>query len=482
MTDTIDITPEANLPKTLWKTWHKLEEALAELIDNSIDAMIDNEVKIDITVTNDEVRISDNWSWMDLNWLKNALTLWHSEKEGKLWKYGLWLKTSCFAMWDCFEIVTKKEWDEFEYSVIFDAEELANRKEWTLPYEKRKANVNDHYTFITINNLKIKNPLKKMDDVIDELQMRFSNFLEDKKDNILIKINDQKLEVVEIEVIKDPEIYTKIDEDTNYWRITWWASLMPKGSQSWWKYWLHCYWNGRLIKQFNKIWFKSHPTFAHLFGKINLDFVDVQHDKKDFITDSPEYKEAEEILGIKLKPLLRKSANFDKLEWWKGWKKPIKKIKGISEALQQAVTKWLKNNKISCSLPWTKDIYVWDASKITEEVKDVLKNWKKSETIYSIELSHWEKINFSFEFKPLWDWANYLVYDYNPEGNYLRIFSNSDSTIFNACEDISFLSALHAAEWLARFILKSWNKANIMDEYFKLFTLILEQTCSIYKK
>ncbi|MBR7037458.1 hypothetical protein IKI14_06575 [bacterium] len=55
-----------------------------------------------------------------------------------------------------------------------------------------------------------------MDDVIDELQMRFSNFLEDKKDNILIKINDQKLEVVEIEVIKDPEIYTKIDEDTNY--------------------------------------------------------------------------------------------------------------------------------------------------------------------------------------------------------------------------------------------------------------------------
>ena len=316
MTTTIDIIPQdINFLLPLTPSRYSIEDALAELIHNSINARTDEWIEIDISITIDKIIISDDWSWMDLEWLKKALTLWHSEKQWKLWKYWLWLKTSCFAMWNSFEIVTKKKWDEYEYRAIFDSKELANRKEWKLPYERRNADVDEHYTYITIDNLKIKNPLKKIDEVIDELQMRFSNFLEDKKENIAININGNKLEIIEIQVMPEHTIIfdDKKEANTNYWKITWWASLMPKGSQAWWKYGLHCYWNGRLIKQFNKIWFKPHATYAHVFGKINLDFVEVQYDKKDFITDSPEYREAEETMAILLKPLLKKSANFNKL-------------------------------------------------------------------------------------------------------------------------------------------------------------------------
>ena len=478
MTNYIDITPETNLPEIISKTGHKLQEALAELIDNSIDAMTDEGLIVNITINNDEIRIHDNWTWMDLEWLKNALTLWHSEKVWKLWRYGLWLKTSCFAMWHVFEIATKKAWEEYEYRVVFNSKELSASKEWKLEYEENRVNIDDHYTDIIINDLKIKNPLKKIDEVINELEMRFSNFIwDDKKDNISIYICWRKLEDVKIEIMDQYKI--EINEETNFWTIKWWASLMPKWKQSWWFYWIHCYSNWRLIKPFNKIWFKSHAEYARIFWEIDLDFVELQHDKKDFITDSPEYMEVEERMSHVLKPLLSASRAYRSKD---NNPSPINEPK-VTKKFWTDIQKWLSKVKdINYSKQTSREVFVWeDVTKVTDEVKNALKT-EDNNNIYTIEILNWEKINFSYWFKPLWKNANYLIYDYNPENNCLRIFSNSDSVIFSACKDSDYLSAIHVAEWLSRFILSWWNKKNDLNAYFELYSLILEQTCAILKK
>lgn len=478
-TDILDITPKTTLPGRI--STHNLHDALAELVDNSIDAMANDKVKIEITIDNDEIIIIDNWIWMDKDWLKKALTLWYSEKRWQLWKYWMWLKTSCFTMWHVFEITTKKAWEDYEYRVTFNSKELEKRWEWKLECESNRKNKDLHYTHIVITDLKIKNPLTKLDEVKEELKIRFTNFLSNDKKKIQIIINDQELEEVEFDVLKDPDIYTKINEDTNYWTITWWVSLMPKWKNSWSKYWIHCYWNGRLIKKYNKIWFPSHSNYSHLFWIINLDFVDVQNNKKDFITDSPEYLEVEARMSRILRPLLNKSANFANLFWWpKTLPESKPKTKWLWDAFKKAAKKVKEKNDIVLSE--TDYVYVWNwVSKMTKEVIEAIKVKDDINDIYSIDTSNWENLNFSYWFKQLWKDANYLICIYNSKDKCLRIYSNSDSVVFNACKDSKFICALHAAEWLSRYILNTWNKKNDLESYFEIYSVILEQTCAIFK-
>ena len=281
--------------------WSSLEKSLTELIDNSINSRTEEWVIIDIVITDDVVRISDNWNWMDLEWLKKALTLWHSEKQSR--KIKSWLVMACLLLWKKYEIVTKKQWDEYEYSVVFDAEELVTKNGFDFVYNTKKVRNDEHYTYTLVHDLRTKDPLKKINKLVHNLEVKFSPYIENENDNIEISINNTKLESVEVKII--PELMLWIDTETSYWKINWWVSYAIN-----WKsdYWIHCYKNKKLIRPFNKIWFKPHPSLHRLYWKINMDFVPLNQDKTDFIIDSPEYIFVEKYMSHKLKYLIDECA------------------------------------------------------------------------------------------------------------------------------------------------------------------------------
>ena len=97
----IDITPDKSLIKKLGLVGYRTEQAVAELIDNSINARLGGTERIDVCLDFKlgQITVSDNGSGMDLDGLRNALTIARETKgDGKLGQFGLGLKSACSSL------------------------------------------------------------------------------------------------------------------------------------------------------------------------------------------------------------------------------------------------------------------------------------------------------------------------------------------------------------------------------------------------
>ncbi len=104
----IDITPRKRLMSAFKYSGYSTVEAIAELIDNSLDARFGEEPqKIIIDITPEHITVRDTGKAMDETGLGNSIRLGFSEKEGQHGKHGLGLKTASLSLGDKFTIQTK---------------------------------------------------------------------------------------------------------------------------------------------------------------------------------------------------------------------------------------------------------------------------------------------------------------------------------------------------------------------------------------
>lgn len=295
----VDITPDKTLIQKLGLIGYRTEQAIAELIDNSIDARIEKTpetIEVILNFENRLITVRDNGIGMDKDDLTNAMTIAKGTKtDGKLGKFGIGMKSACSALGKHFIIITSKKDSKKEYSVEYDEDEwLTNNsltwKNFRIIEREHEKGKEWHGTSIVISKLKVPLYPNQISNFNESFGIRYAPYILD--DQIQLKINTTICKPQEPEVVEGTRKnihITLLDGSI----IKGYVALLKKRSIRG-HYGIHLFKNGRLIKAYEKFGFKPHPEIAKIIGKLDLDHVPVNFHKSAFIEDSPEYDAAEQ--------------------------------------------------------------------------------------------------------------------------------------------------------------------------------------------
>src|SRR5665647_3562020 len=115
-TEIIDVTPDQTLMPKLGKSGYSIPQAIAELLDNAIDARIEGELlHIAVTLKAGEFIVADDGMGMDREGITNSMILGRSSKRDMLGEFGLGLKTACTSLGKSFSVASSKLSQPFEY-------------------------------------------------------------------------------------------------------------------------------------------------------------------------------------------------------------------------------------------------------------------------------------------------------------------------------------------------------------------------------
>jgi len=296
-TKDIDITPDKSLIKKLGLTGYRTEQAIAELIDNSIDARISGKIEhVDVRLDFDrkQISVTDNGTGMNLGDLQNALTIAkETKKEGeKLGQFGLGLKSACSNLGKAFTLISTKPDSNLEYTAKYDEEQWLNdkSKNWTnFEIEESEKKHRWNGTIILISKLKIPLYPNQLSNFKKRFGIRYGPYLKNRQ--IRITINSRECKPIEPELEEGTKRKISIQLPSGN-TIKGWVGLLEKRSIKG-DYGIHLIRKGRLIKAYDKFGIRQHPEVAKIVGELSLDHVPVNFHKTGFFEDSLEYKEAE---------------------------------------------------------------------------------------------------------------------------------------------------------------------------------------------
>lgn len=320
-THTYDITPDKSLVKKLGMAGYRTVQALAELVDNSIDARIPDKLQkivVRLDFKGMRIMVEDNGAGMDVRELTDAMTI-AKETQGssneRLGQFGIGMKSACSALGRRFEITTSKG-DGAEYHTKYDEKEwLSDEKQgrWNLgitaTVDENEGEGEDgrwHGTKITISNLSVPLYPNQVSILKENFGIRYSPYLE--SGQIALSVNTVHCRPAEQDIESGSMIKLIIPLDFGV-EITGHLALLKKRSIKG-NYGIHLFWKGRLIKAFAKFGFRAHPENAKIVGSINLDHVPVNYTKSGFLEESGEYLDAVKRLAAseQLRTMLRRSA------------------------------------------------------------------------------------------------------------------------------------------------------------------------------
>jgi hypothetical protein len=291
------------MPK-IGQTGYSVSQAIAELVDNSIDARYEDRLlTVEIRFRQDDgaIEVSDDGTGMNEESAANSMRLAHSSKVDKLGEFGLGLKTAATSLGKRFEIATKRKGEHEEYALDYDEDKWLKSGDWT-KHEMTVRKVGDQQrsgTCVKISGLRFSIYPNLPGNVRKDLSARFAPYIENGE--VQIKINTKWCEPEPLDLKE--EYYTpdgkqpfrfKLESGNEVWG---WRGLLKKGSDKG-EYGFRVFRRGRLILQFAKLGFNAHPEARQIVGEIHLDHVPVTHNKREFIEESPLYQEINREDGI----------------------------------------------------------------------------------------------------------------------------------------------------------------------------------------
>jgi len=302
-TKEINILPDRSLMPKIGQTGYSVLQAISELVDNSIDAREDGKVlTVEIFFDSDKgiVEVSDDGVGMDEQTAANSMKLAHSAKKNKLGEFGLGLKTAATSLGKNFQIATTQKGSDEKYIMEYDEEKWLKSGDWTKHEMKIKSGVDKRRsgTTIRIRDLHFKHYGNLPGNIRKDLATRFAPFIENGE--VKIKVNTKWCEPESLDLKTEyyppdgKELFRrKLESGNEVWG---WRGLLKKGSIN--EYGFRVFRRGRLIMQFAKLGFNPHPEARQIVGEIHLDHVPVTHNKREFIEESPLYKEINNEEGI----------------------------------------------------------------------------------------------------------------------------------------------------------------------------------------
>lgn len=296
-TKEINILPDRSLMPKIGQTGYSVSQAIAELVDNSIDAGKEDTVltvEIFFDADNSIVKISDDGIGMDESTAANSIKLAYSTKKNKLGEFGLGLKTAATSLGKQFQIRTTQVGKDEEFILEYDEDKWLKSGDWTKHEMKIKSGVDREKsgTTIFIKDLHFSIYPNLAGNVRKDLAGRFAPFIENGQ--VMIRVNSKWCEPEPLELQTDycqPDGKERFDFLLESGNKVWgWRGLLKKGSDKG-NYGFRVFRRGRLIMQHAKIGFNPHPEARQITGEIHLDHVPVTHNKREFIQESPLWQE-----------------------------------------------------------------------------------------------------------------------------------------------------------------------------------------------
>lgn len=285
-TEFIDITPHKSIMEKIAKTGYRIEDAIAELIDNSIDARNDEVLNIRINILKDFISVEDNGAGMNKETASNSIKLGFSSKKEKLGEFGLGLKTSALSLGNKFTIMTSQKEDDSFYEIVYDLNEWLKTGDWkNHPILIKEKNSFKNGTKIIIEKLKISFNTEGIEKLIKNISARFSPFI--RSNEISIYVNNIKCVPEEIKLTKEGK--KEFDLDLGDVRAKGWFGFKIADQMKNY-YGFSTFRRNRLITIFDKIGISENQRAKQIVGEIHIEGVPVTHDKKDWIRESDEFK------------------------------------------------------------------------------------------------------------------------------------------------------------------------------------------------
>ncbi|HED37566.1 MAG TPA: hypothetical protein ENI76_04875, partial [Ignavibacteria bacterium] len=288
----IDITPDRSIFDKLSNSGYAFEEAVAELIDNAIDAQDScQELIVQIILRKASVKINDNANGMDYDTISNLMKLGYSSKHfNKLGFFGLGFKTSCLSIGKKIKVESvnhKKK--NYKYSFLFDIDDFVKNGTWNkFPILEEVGNSEfNSGTNITISRLKIKINSKKIKELEAHIALRYSLFLKNKR--VSIFVGDKLIGPTDIGIHSEEKIPISITLSNKH-VITGWYGYRIGGNN---RYGFNTFRRGRLITLYDKIGLSKEQKIKQIVGELHLDFVPVSHNKRNWIKESKEWIQSE---------------------------------------------------------------------------------------------------------------------------------------------------------------------------------------------
>ena len=176
-TENFDITPDKSIYHKLGESNYSIPDALAELVDNSIDATNENDVEITIVLdkSKQQIIISDNGKGMDKEMASKSIVWAHSKKHDALGEFGLGMKSACMSLGGAFHLETTQAGINEGFSFTYDQDEFVNQGDWEhFPIEITTSANSQQGTVITIIKLKVKLYAKRVTRLQNEMSNRYS--------------------------------------------------------------------------------------------------------------------------------------------------------------------------------------------------------------------------------------------------------------------------------------------------------------------
>ncbi|MCE2498109.1 MAG: ATP-binding protein [Nitrosopumilaceae archaeon] len=292
----VDITPDKSLIKKLGLVGYRTEQAIAELIDNSIDARIGGRtehVHVGLDFGRRQITVTDDGRGMDLGELKDALTVAKETKDEEgdgLGQFGLGMKSACSSLGKSFTVTTTKQGRQPTFTARYDEDQWLGdgSRDWSNFEIEEAEEGSKHGTRITISNLKVPLYPNQLSNFRRRFGIRYGPYL--KNGQIRISVGSRDCEAVEPELEEGTRRSVDIKLSSGRKMVGWIGLLKRRSIKG--DYGIHIYRRGRLIRAFDKFGIRRHPEVAKIIGKISLDHVPVNFHKTGFLEDSLEYKEA----------------------------------------------------------------------------------------------------------------------------------------------------------------------------------------------
>lgn len=450
-----DITPDPSLLEDIGMASFRTDEAIAELVANSMDAKIvrdeksleEGPIRVEVKLMANEIQILDDGKGMDEQELADALRLAFKKNPlegaspGKKSEWGLGLKTASASLGRYWSVTTRPVKGDSEYFVEVDLESWKSRAgernpKWRIRIVPSKRTTTgplgtcSHGTAITIKMLREPNPAPGP--IIQHLSRAYKPHL---MIGDRIFVGDVECVPPELRLIENSRVELNVQCGANV--ITGWVGLdtLTHNDDA---YGINIYRNRQLVDAWNKDWFRAHLMTSRIMGEVNLDFVKGNFHKKGFAKSTPEWQQASWVMREALKPVVRAATaasrgRNDRTRWARA-----------TQALQNAMGKTGDRSLVSVlagDAPPPDIPYVMNDEGDFEVEPGVLHMPGEDVRLTSVLTDlHDEQLAWS----PI----------YGEDGTEVKAVVNTGSKVFISTKDPELLSRIALADCLAQFLIK----------------------------
>lgn len=489
--ETIDVTPHQTLMPKLGKTGYSIPQAIAELVDNAIDARIEEyPLIVAVKIGKHGISVADNGTGMSRDDIHNAMILGMSTKKNMLGEFGLGLKTSCTALGRRFKVISSRLGDAHAYSVEYDEDAwVAAGAAWQMQLEGDGADPGDHYTVVEVSKL-----YKYYGGVVEvvqrDLQQRFAPFIND--GTVELRVNKRRCKPEEFDLLEGTQQdFETFDSLGN--RIYGWYGLLRQGSNKG-LYGFHTYRLGRMITTFDKMAIGEHPTISRIIGEVHFDHLQPTHNKREW-EKSDAYDSAVEALRIEVQDLLRQArqrassdsitkAVRNELERWKdsiarallarelkAFTSPVQTLSELERSDDEHASEQIEveqrqrsDNPVPRAEP-----------RETGTSRERVPRATHQKPRHAVRVKG-KSVDFEHEFAPLGEKEAWYQWSYTQDTG-LSIYTNTEFPAYFTTKDKAFYATLHIAESIAELLIQEAGVS--ADEFDDIRQLIMRKAAAV---